>query len=103
MKYGVDIPASTKIEPGFKIEHLYGIVLNPGVVIGKNCNIYNGAIIGKEKRGKSIVCTQIEDDVSIAPGVYVNFDVPSQSIVFENPDKVIERADATREYINNKI
>lgn len=35
VKYGVDIPARTKIGPGFKIEHLYGIVLNPDVVIGK--------------------------------------------------------------------
>lgn len=31
VKYGVDIPARTKIGPGFKIEHLYGIVLNPDV------------------------------------------------------------------------
>lgn len=29
-----------KIGPGFKIEHLSGIVVNPDVVIGKNCNIY---------------------------------------------------------------
>lgn len=56
VKYGVDIPARTKIGPGFKIEHLYGIVLNPDVVIGKNCNIYNGTTIGKEKRGKRIGC-----------------------------------------------
>lgn len=121
VKYGVDIPARTKIGPGFKIEHLYGIVLNPDVVIGKNCNIYNGTTIGKEKRGKRIGCPQIGDevwiganavivgkisignDVLIAPGAYVNFDVPSHSIVLGNPAKVIERADATTEYIKNKI
>ena len=28
IKYGVDLPASTKIGPGFKIEHLNGIVVN---------------------------------------------------------------------------
>ncbi len=49
VKYGVDIPARTKIGSGFKIEHLYDIVFNPEVVIGKNCNIYNGVTIGKEK------------------------------------------------------
>lgn len=121
VKYGVDIPARTKIGPGFKIEHLYGIVLNPDVVIGKNCNIYNGTTIGKEKRGKRIGCPQIGDevwiganavivgkisignDVLIAPGAYVNFDVPSHSIGLGNPAKVIERADATTEYIKNKI
>lgn len=40
IKCGVDLPASTKIGQGFKIEHLSGIVVNPDVVIGKNCNIY---------------------------------------------------------------
>ena len=40
IKCGVDLPASTKIGPGFKIEHLSGIVVNPDVVNGKNCNIY---------------------------------------------------------------
>ena len=44
IKYGVDLPVSTKIGHGFKIEHLNGIV-----VIGKNCNIYNGVTIGKER------------------------------------------------------
>ena len=49
IKYGVDLPASTKIGHGFKIEHLNGIVVNLDVVIGKNCNIYNGVTIGKER------------------------------------------------------
>lgn len=97
IKYGVDLPASTKIGPGFKIEHLNGIVVNPDVVIGKNCNIYNGVTIGKEKRGIREGCPTIADevwiganaivvgriqigsDVLIAPGAYVNFDVPSHS------------------------
>lgn len=35
IKYGVNLPASTKIGHGFKIEHLNGIVVNPDVVIGK--------------------------------------------------------------------
>lgn len=103
VKYGVNIPAGTKIGPDFKIEHLYGIVPNPDIVIGKNCNIYNGATIGKEKRDKRIGFPQIGDEVWIAPGAYVNFDVPSHSSVLGNPAKVIERTDATREHIKNKI
>lgn len=35
IKYGLDIPAKTKIGSGFKIEHPNGIVINPDVVIGK--------------------------------------------------------------------
>lgn len=121
VKFGTDIPAKTKIGAGFKIEHLNGIVINPNVVIGKNCNIYNGVTIGKEKRGTRIGCPQIGDkvwmganavivghiiignDVLIAPGAYINFDVPSHSIVLGNPAKIIHRENATEEYITNTI
>jgi len=116
--YGVDLPASTKIGPGFKIEHLNGIVVNPDVVIGKNCNIYNGVTIGKEKRGIREGCPTIADevwiganavvvgriqigsDVLIAPGAYVNFDVPSHSIVLGNPAKIVAKENATEKYHN---
>lgn len=71
IKYGVDLPASTKIGPGFKIEHLSGIVVNPDVVIGKNCNIYNGVTIGKEKRGVREGCPTIADKVWIGANAVV--------------------------------
>lgn len=99
----MDIPARTKISPDFKIEHLNGIVLNPDITIGKNCNIYNGITIGKGKRGKRIGCPQIGDEVwisinsvivgkvLIALGAYVNFDAPSHSIVLGNPAKAIKK------------
>lgn len=121
IKYGVDLPASTKIGPGFKIEHLNGIVVNPDVVIGKNCNIYNGVTIGKEKRGIREGCPTIADevwiganaivvgriqigsDVLIAPGAYVNFDVPSHSIVLGNPAKIVAKENATEKYIKNTV
>ena len=121
VKYGVDIPAKTKIDPGFKIEHLNGIVINSDVTIGKNCNIYNGVTLGKEKRGARIGCPTIGDrvwmganavivgnicigdDVLIAPCAYVNFNMPSHSIVLGNPAKVIKCVNATREYIKNTI
>lgn len=121
IKYGVNIPVSTKIGSGFKIEHIGGIVINPNVVIGENCNIYNGVTIGKEKRGKregnpvigdsvwiganAVVVGKISigDDVLIAPNSFVNFDVPAHSIVIGNPAKIIQRDNATAEYITNKI
>ena len=121
IKYGVDLPASTKIGPGFKIEHLSGIVVNPDVVIGKNCNIYNGVTIGKEKRGvregsptiadkvwigaNAVVVRsiQIGSDVLIPPGAYVNFDIPSHSIVIENTAKIVAKENATEKYIKYTI
>jgi serine O-acetyltransferase len=41
----------------------------------------------------------IGDDVLIAPLSYVNFDVPSHSIVIGNPGKIIPRDNATEDYI----
>lgn len=116
IKYGVDLPVSTKIGHGFKIEHLNGIV-----VIGKNCNIYKGVTIGKEKRGIREGCPTIADevwiganavvvgriqigsDVLIAPGAYVNFDVPSHSIVLGNLAKIVAKENATEKYIKNTV
>jgi serine O-acetyltransferase len=39
-------------------------------------------------------------NVLIAPNAYVNFDVPSNSLVLGNPAKVIPRENATLGYIN---
>ena len=121
IKYGVDLPVSTKVGEGFKIEHISGIVINPDVCIGKNCNIYNGVVIGKEKRGTKKGCPTIknnvwigansvivgkiliDEDVFIAPGAYVNFDVPPHSIVLGNPGKIIHKDNATKNYIENIV
>lgn len=41
----------------------------------------------------------IGDDVLIAPNAYVNFDVPSHSVVVGNPGKIISRENVTEGYI----
>lgn len=121
IKYGIDLPASVKLGDGIMIEHIGGITINPLVEIGNNVNIYNGVTIGIEKRGKrqgvpsignkvwiganAVVVGKIKihDNVLIAPGAYVNFDVPPNSIVLGNPGKVISNDMATESYINNVI
>lgn len=121
IKYGIDLPVQTIIGEGFLIEHINGIVINPAVIIGNNCNIYNGVTIGTEKRGKrkgnpcigncvwiganSIIVGNIKigDDVMIVPGSFVNFDVPAHSIVMGNPGKIITKENATGGYIKNKV
>ena len=45
----------------------------------------------------------IGDDVLIAPGAYVNCDVPSHSIVLGNPCRIIPRENATAGYIENVV
>ena len=46
---------------------------------------------------------KIEKDVLIAPNAFVNFDVPSHSIVIGNPGQIIHRENATEDYINRKV
>ncbi|MFL2135440.1 serine O-acetyltransferase [Ruoffia sp. FAM 24228] len=117
-KYGLEI-LSTKIGQGLYVGHAFNITVNPDAVIGKNCNIHKGVTIGQENRGKrkgtptigdhvwiganaSIVGKIfIGDNVLIAPNSYVNFDVPSDSVVIGNPAKIIKNIKATEGYINN--
>ena len=117
----IQIPPSTKIGEGFYIGHCGTIVINPAAKLGKNVNIAAGVTIGQENRGKRkgaptigdsvwiganaviVGNVTIGDDVLIAPLTYVNFDVPSHSIVIGNPAKIIERENATEDYVNRKV
>ena len=114
-----DIGWKATLGKGFVIVHSGGIAINNEVVIGDNCTVYHGATVGMEFRGKrrgnpslgnrvwigsnaTIVGNiAVGDDVLIAPGAFVNFDVPSHSIVVGNPARVIPRPNATEGYITN--
>jgi len=118
---GIQIPTETKIGKGLLIAHFGTIIINPAVTIGDNVNIAPGVIIGKANRGEkkgfptignrvwiganSVIVGNISigDDVMIAPGAYVNFDVPSHSIVIGNPAQIHSRENATEGYINNCV
>ena len=54
----------------------------------------NAVIVGKINIGNNVL---------IAPLSYVNFDIPSNSIVIGNPAKIIPRENATEGYIENAI
>jgi serine O-acetyltransferase len=120
-KYGYQIPYNTKIGPGFFIGHFGTLVISDKASFGKNCNIAHCVTVGKASRGKlkgsptigdfvwigtgSIIVGNIiiGNNVLIAPGAYVNFDVPDHSIVIGNPGKIINRQNPTDGYINNYI
>lgn len=117
----ISISYSTQIGDGFYIGHTGRVIINSDSCVGKNVNIATGCTIGRENRGirkgcpkignrvwigmNSVIVGKIEigDDVLIAPLTFVNFDVPSHSIVIGNPAKIIHRENATEEYINNVI
>ena len=120
-KFGVNLSPITDIDLGFFVGHRGPMAINPRSKIGKNCNIGVCVTIGQENRGKregspiignkvwigsnAVIVGKITigDNVLIAPGAYVNFDVPSNSIVLGNPGKIIPAENATLAYINNII
>jgi serine O-acetyltransferase len=118
-KFGYDIPVSTKIGKGFYIGHFGNVVISPKAVIGNYCNLSHGVTIGQifvgSKKGAPQIgdyvwfgtgCIvvggiQIGSNVLIAPGAFVNFDVPSNSVVLGNPGKIIPKENPTVGYIEN--
>lgn len=117
-RYGFQIYRKTQIGGGLFIGHFGTLVISDNASIGQNCNIAHGCTIGRTKgpdegsptigsfvwigTGAVIVGKiKIEDHVMIAPNAFVNFDVPSHSIVIGNPGKIIPKHNPTKHYINN--
>ncbi len=114
---GLRIGYKAKIGKGLHIVHYGDIDINNDVIIGNNCNIYQGVTIGMTFRGNKRGCpilgdnvwigtnavivgnVHIGNNVLIAPLSYVNVDVPDNSIVLGNPAKIISRDNVTEGYI----
>lgn len=120
-KYGLEIPPETRIGKGLYLGHAFNITINGDSIIGENCNIHKGVVIGRVNRGERKGCPTlgnmvwvginaaivgkitIGDDVLIAPNSYVNVDIPSHSVVFGNPCIIKHREEATKGYINKIV
>ena len=106
-RYGFDLSPTTAIGPGFYLGHFGGVVISPYAVLGANVNIAQGVTIGAASRGArkgtpilgdrvwvgahAILVGKINvgNDALIAPGAYVNFDVPAHGLVLGNPGRVV--------------
>jgi serine O-acetyltransferase len=108
----VDLPWRTRVAPGFRITHGWGLVISPGASIGRNVTVFHGVTIGQKDlvsgEGRVITFPTIEDEVwigahavvvggvtvgcgsRIAPGTVVTGDVEPYSIVGGNPMRVIK-------------
>lgn len=113
--------STVDIGRGLYIGHPYCITVNAGAVLGNNVNIHKGVTIGQENRGRregtpvigsnvyigvnAVVCGKITvgDNVLIAANSFVNFDVPSGSIVVGNPGVIKPCESATEGYVNRKV
>lgn len=116
---GLEISPMTQIGGGVYLGHAYNITINPKAIVGSNCNLHKGIVIGQQNRGKlkgtptignnvwiginaAIVGKiTIGDDVLIARNSFVNCDIPSHSVVFGNPCIIKHRDYATEGYINH--
>lgn len=106
IKYGFQIPFQTKIGRGFRIAHFGAIAVNPAAEIGDNFNIAQGSVIGYAPPRKEQLeggCPKIGNNVCvganaivignisigdycvIAPGAFVNQDMPPHTIALGNP------------------
>ena len=115
--YHIEIPYSVKIGKGFFMDHAFNITINSKAVLGENVSMFKGATIGADKRGVPTIGNNvyiginstivgkvtIGDDVLIAPNTYVNFDVPSHSVVLGSPGVIHAKEDATDSYMFNSI
>ena len=115
-RYGLEIRPK-QCGKGLYLGHPYNITVGGGVVIGTNCSLHKGCTIGSENRGKRsgspilgdrvyvginatvIGNIRVGSDVMIAPGAFVNFDVPDHSVVIGNPGVIHHKDNATEGYI----
>lgn len=120
-KFVLEFSPEAAVGKGLYLGHPYNITVGSGVTLGDNVNIHKGATVGVENRGKRagaptigscvfiginatvIGNITIGDDVMIGPGAFVNFDVPSHSVVVGNPGVVHHKENATDLYIRNRV
>ena len=120
-KTQITLPRETEAGPGLYIGHYGRLIVSPDAKIGKNVNLSTGITIGAANRGSKKGAPVIGDevwigtnavivghvtignDVMIAPGAFVNFDVPAHSVVVGNPGVIHAKENATEGYINGKV
>ena len=116
-KSGIMLYENMNIPKGLIIGHPGPIIINGEASFEGNLFLTHGVTIGRDIRGKRAgaphfgknVCIRcnstvvggitIGDDVLIAPNTFVNFDVPSHSIVIGNPASIHHRENATEGHI----
>lgn len=114
---GIDFEDNATFGKGLIIGHWGKIVVNGTTQMGSQIFITHGVTIGRDIRGKRAgvptignrVCIRtnstivgnivIGDDVLIAPNTFVNFDVPSHSVVIGNPASIHHRNQATEGHL----
>ena len=108
----VDISWQTEIGAGIALNHAWGLVVSPGVRIGKNVTLFHGATLGRRDRisrqGERLTeYPVLEDEVWVGPhaiivggvtigrgsriagGAFVTESIPPYSVVSGNPATIV--------------
>jgi serine O-acetyltransferase len=110
MTTGISIPASAKIGKGFYVGHFGGIVLHSDVVMGENCSIGPGVLIGTRGVGSKGVAVignnvyigvgakilgkiTIGNNVKIGANAVVVSNLPNGSTAVGIPAKIVARSE----------
>lgn len=119
-KYGIAIPEYTRIGPGLFINRFGGVMVNGDAIIGANCNITHGSMLGQLNRGARAGSPVLGDDVFLAAGckvigniqignraavganAVVTKDVPDDGVVGGIPAKLLSTAGSAG-YINRRV
>ena len=106
---GLELPLGTKVGKGLVIYHGFGLVVNPGTIIGDYCILRQGVTIGNKllKDGTESKCPIIGDYVEIGAsaiiigditigdrakigaGTVVTKDIPEGKVAISNQLKII--------------
>lgn len=113
---GIEIPDFSNVGKGIMLCHAFGITLNENAKLGEDVTIFKGVTIGGIRSGKRAGAPmignrvvvgangfvggniKIGNDVMIAPGAYVNFNVPNNSLVIGNPGVIHKKQNAADDY-----
>lgn len=97
--------------------HPYNITVNSKAVLGRNVTLFKGCTIGSIRSGRRegvptigdrvTLCVNssvignitIGNDVLIAAGAMVDFDVPPHSVVIGNPGIIKHKENASKDYL----
>lgn len=118
-KYGIAIPEYTRVGAGLFINRFGNIMINGDAVIGANCNITHGSMLGQLNRGPRAGCPVLGDEVFLAAGckvignirlgsraavganAVVTKDVPDDGVVGGIPAKLLSTGGSAG-YINRR-